>query len=124
MALKIVATHDVDGQPRAISASTSHCVSKRRFVAAVFLRRHHPEDAGIAQRVEALLRHAPGAFGRHGALAQHRDESGRALDQRAAWCVGDIHRPGIIRSSARVATEHADGAISSDRSRMAERPDN
>ena len=28
MALKIVATHDVDGQPRAISASTSHCVWK------------------------------------------------------------------------------------------------
>ena len=28
IALKIVATHDVDGQPRATSASTSHCVWK------------------------------------------------------------------------------------------------
>jgi len=28
MALKIVATHEDDPQPRAISASTSHCVTK------------------------------------------------------------------------------------------------
>ena len=28
MALKIVAIHDVDGHPRATSASTSHCVWK------------------------------------------------------------------------------------------------
>ena len=40
MALRMVATHDDDGQPRATSAKTSHCVSKGSSSPPYFLDTH------------------------------------------------------------------------------------
>src|SRR5215213_8389331 len=40
IALRIVETHDVDGQPRATSASTSHCVSKSSCSPPYFFGAH------------------------------------------------------------------------------------
>jgi hypothetical protein len=91
IALKIVLTHDADGQPRASSASTWHCVRKsasyppNRFGAVI------RNTFGVAQGVEGVGRQTPRLLGGRRALAQHGNQGGGAFDQAEVGIGGKDH---------------------------------
>ena len=99
IALKIVATHDDDGQPRATSASTSHCVWKSTSSPPYFfgaVMRKMPARLSASKRVG---QHAARLLGGQGALAQLRDERGRAFEDAGGsdgYGQRDIREPNVI----------------------------
>ena len=90
----MVATHEVEGHPRAISARTRHCVSKLASSPPNAFRRHHAEDAGLVERGEGLDGHPPLFLGGRRMLTKHWDQGRRPLDE--------VHREIVPRASSKV----------------------
>ena len=77
----MVATQDVDGQPRAIFREYVALCLKVGFDAAVGFGGGHLEDARLTQGVDALLRNATSFLCGGGVLPQQWNEGRRLCDE-------------------------------------------
>ena len=82
IALKIVATHEDDGQPRATCARTSHCVWKSTSSPPYFRGAVMRNTPASASSVEVLRQDAPGLLGGYGPFGQTRHERNGTSDNR------------------------------------------